>query len=128
MRGKVTDTKGRMCENRNFRRKKKEIFETSCDANKAEYSALDASRIFCEKAFRTDLRTYGRTNGRTYGRTDGRTYGRTDKPSYRDAKTHLKNWKLEGDVYVAEQDIAIIKVSPVFSNFYKSLNFKRIFY
>ena len=30
------------------------------------------------------------TDGRTYGRTDGRTYGRTDRPSYRDARTHLK--------------------------------------
>ena len=32
----------------------------------------------------------GRTDGRIYGRTDGRTYGRTDRPSYRDARTHLK--------------------------------------
>ena len=30
--------------------------------------------------------------------------------------------------YDAEQDIAIIKVSPVFSDFHESLNFKRIFY
>ena len=35
-----------------------------------------------EKAFRA----YGRTDGPTDGRTDGRT----DRPSYRDARTHLK--------------------------------------
>ena len=29
-------------------------------------------------------------NGHTDIRTDGRTDGRTDKPSYRDARTHLK--------------------------------------
>ena len=46
--------------------------------NKAEYSALDASRIFWKKAFRTDLRTDGPTDGRTYGRTDLRTDGPTD--------------------------------------------------
>ena len=28
---------------------------------------------------------------RTDGPTDGRTDGRTDRPSYRDARTHLKN-------------------------------------
>ena len=27
---------------------------------------------------------------RAYGRTDGPTDGRTDRPSYRDARTHLK--------------------------------------
>ena len=26
----------------------------------------------------------------TDGHTDGRTHGRTDRPSYRDARTHLK--------------------------------------
>ena len=30
------------------------------------------------------------TDGRTDGHTDGHTDGRTDKPSYRDARTHLK--------------------------------------
>ena len=34
------------------------------------------------------------TDGRTYGHTDTRTYGHkdiwTDRPSYRDARTHLK--------------------------------------
>ena len=30
------------------------------------------------------------TDGHTDGRTDTRTYGRTDRPSYRDARTHLK--------------------------------------
>ena len=34
----------------------------------------------------TDLRTYGPTDLRTYGPTDLRT----DRPSYRDARTHLK--------------------------------------
>ena len=29
-------------------------------------------------------------NGRTYRPTDIRTYERTDRPSYRDARTHLK--------------------------------------
>ena len=42
----------------------------------------------------TDLRTDGPTDLRTYGPTDLRTYGpmdlRTDRPSYRDARTHLK--------------------------------------
>merc|ERR1712228_825895 len=32
-----------------------------------------------------------RRNGRTYGRTDGYTDERTDRPSYRDARTYLKN-------------------------------------
>ena len=32
------------------------------------------------------------TDGRTYGRTDGRT----DRPSYRDARTHLKRNDLKG--------------------------------
>ena len=32
----------------------------------------------------------GPTDGPTDGWTYGRTYGQTDKPSYRDAKTHLK--------------------------------------
>ena len=36
------------------------------------------------------LHTYGRTNRRTNGPTDGPTNGRTDRPSYRDARTHLK--------------------------------------
>ena len=40
-----------------------------------------------------------RRNGRTYGRTDLRTDlrtdGRTDRPSYRDARTHLKRYKTE---------------------------------
>ena len=31
-----------------------------------------------------------RTDRRTDGPTDGRTDGRTDRPSYRDARTHLK--------------------------------------
>ena len=35
------------------------------------------------------------TNQRTDQQTDGRTDGRTDKPSYRDARTHLKR---EGDL------------------------------
>ena len=30
------------------------------------------------------------THGPTDGRTDGPTDGRTDRPSYRDARTHLK--------------------------------------
>ena len=34
------------------------------------------------------LPTYGRTDGRIDGRTDGRT----DRPSYRDARTHLKTY------------------------------------
>ena len=38
-----------------------------------------------------------RRSGRTYVRTDGRTYGRADKPSYRDAKTHLKSMYLMGN-------------------------------
>ena len=42
--------------------------------------------MFFEKAFRTD----GPTDLRTYGRTYGPTDGRTDRPSYRDARTHLK--------------------------------------
>ena len=32
----------------------------------------------------------GPTDGRTNGRMDQQTDGRTDKPSYRDARTHLK--------------------------------------
>ena len=38
----------------------------------------------------THLQTDGPMDGRTDLRTDGRTYERTDKPSYRDARTHLK--------------------------------------
>ena len=34
--------------------------------------------------------TDGHTDGRTYGRTYGHTDIRTDRPSYRDARTHLK--------------------------------------
>ena len=33
---------------------------------------------------------YGQTDGRTDGHTDGWTDGRADRPSYRDARTHLK--------------------------------------
>ena len=47
------------------------------EINKAEYSALDAS---CRR-LRESVPD---------GPTDGRTYGWTDKPSYRDARTHLK--------------------------------------
>ena len=36
-----------------------------------------------------------RRNGRTYGRTDLQMDGPTDRPSYRDAKTHLKIKKSE---------------------------------
>ena len=47
----------------------------------------------------TDIRTYGHTDIRTYGHTDIRTHGhtdiRTDRPSYRDARTHLKKWHFE---------------------------------
>ena len=32
-----------------------------------------------------------RTEGRSDGRTDGPTDGRRDRPSYRDARTHLKS-------------------------------------
>ena len=47
---------------------------------------------------RTDRRSDGHTEGRTYRstdvwtfrHTDGQIYGRTDKPSYTDARTHLK--------------------------------------
>ena len=44
--------------------------------NKAEYSALDASRRRLSEGV-ADLRTDGRTDGRTGGPTDGRTDGRT---------------------------------------------------
>ena len=40
-------------------------------------------------------RTNGRTDGRTDGPTDGPTDGRTDRPSYRDARTHLKMHEIE---------------------------------
>ena len=33
--------------------------------------------------------------GRTDGRTDRRTDGRTDRPSYRDARTHLKRLRID---------------------------------
>ena len=33
------------------------------------------------------------TDGRTYRHTDGHTDIRTDRPSYRDARTHLKERK-----------------------------------
>ena len=36
------------------------------------------------------LRTDRPTDGRTDRRTDGQTDGRTNRPSYRDARTHLK--------------------------------------
>ena len=36
------------------------------------------------------LPTDGPTDGRTDGPTDRRTDGQTDRPSYRDARTHLK--------------------------------------
>ena len=36
-------------------------------------------------------RRNGPTERPTDGRTDGRSDGRTDRPSYRDARTHLKN-------------------------------------
>ena len=39
---------------------------------------------------RTDGWTNGPTDERTDGQTDGRTNVRTDRPSYRDARTHLK--------------------------------------
>ena len=39
--------------------------------------------------------TRGRTNHPTDGPTDGPTNGRTDRPSYRDARTHLKITKLK---------------------------------
>ena len=35
-------------------------------------------------------RCNGHTDGRTYGRTYGWTDERTNRPSYRDARTHLK--------------------------------------
>ena len=38
-----------------------------------------------------DRPTYGHMDGWTDIRTVGWTYGRTDTPSYRDARTHLKN-------------------------------------
>ena len=54
--------------------------------NKADTGyKMRLARVF-EKA----LRTYGRTDGRTNGRMDGRTDGQKDRPSYRDARTHLK--------------------------------------
>ena len=40
-----------------------------------------------------DRRTDGPTDGRTDRPTDRRTDGRTDRPSYRDARTHLKTVK-----------------------------------
>ena len=51
---------------------------------------LAASKTHFICRFRT-----GVTDLRTDGPTDGRTDGRTDRPSYRDARTHLKiplNW------------------------------------
>ena len=42
--------------------------------------------------------TDGRTDGPTDGPTDRRTDGRTDKPSYRDARTHLKRGFLDNVV------------------------------
>ena len=57
--------------------------------NKAEYSALDASRRRLREGV-TDLRTDRRMDGRTDIRTDGRMDRRTDRPTYRDARTHLK--------------------------------------
>ena len=44
------------------------------------------------KMKRRNGRTDGRTDGRLDGWTDGWTDGRTDRPSYRDARTHLKTW------------------------------------
>ena len=49
-------------------------------ANKAGYTALGAPKHLYKR------RRYGPTDRRTDGRTDGRT----DRPSYRDARTHLK--------------------------------------
>ena len=47
-------------------------------------------------------------NSVTNGKTDGRTDGRTNRPTYRDARTHLKmenldtteTWKVEIQVFV----------------------------
>ena len=39
---------------------------------------------------RTDGRTDRGTDGRPDGQTDGRTDGRTDRPSYKNARPHLK--------------------------------------
>ena len=44
----------------------------------------------------TALRMDGRTDGQTDGRMDGRPDGRTDRPSYRDARTHLKRRRKQG--------------------------------
>ena len=40
-------------------------------------------------------RTHGWTNRQTDGRTDGRTDWRMDRPSYRDARTHLKTLSID---------------------------------
>ena len=59
-------------------------------------------------------RTYGRTYGRTDLRTDGRTYGRTDKPSYRDARTHLKNDSLTHlSMKKANRELISCKQGPI---------------
>ena len=61
--------------------------------NKAEYSALDASRR--EKALRTyertDRQTDGPTDRRTNQQTDGPIDGRMDRPSYEDASENDSN-------------------------------------
>ena len=46
--------------------------------------------LFFTKASPMDRRTDQRTDGPTDGRIDGRMDGRTDRPSYKDARTHLK--------------------------------------
>ena len=40
----------------------------------------------------------------TDGHTDIRTYGRTDRPSYRDARTHLKMKKIERKKHKMEEE------------------------
>ena len=50
-------------------------------------------------ALRTDGQSDGRTDGWSDGRTDGWSDGRTDRPSYRDARTHLKRSVSKCSIY-----------------------------
>ena len=71
-------------------------------------------------------RRNGRTYGRTYGRTDIRTDIRTDRPSYRDARTHLK-MKRRHREYIALTHWAHLFPSVALVKFFKFVKLGQFF-
>ena len=58
-----------------------------------------------------DIRTDIRSDIWTDARTDGHTDGRTERPSYRDARTHLKKHRLNSDPIIHFPSEGVSKVS-----------------